>query len=734
MKSLRGIFLLTTCWLGFSCELRAQLMDYKIDHIGPGEGEIQFDYRKNIATGTNGVMVRYGGAVLTANTVTYYRDSGLVVAEGGVRLQRDNQTWVSQRISYNFVTKEIESDQFHTGKAPVFASGESLRADLTNKVYIARQAFITTEDLAEPDIKVRADSIRIYGDRIEARHAMLYVDGVPLFYFPYYTRSLAPRANNFNFVPGYRSKFGPYLLSSYHWFLKEQLDGIIHLDWREKRGLAGGPDFNWQLGRWGEGGLKYYYAHDHDPNIDLPAGTSLPHDRQRLDFTWQAEPFTNFETKAVVRYQSDTNFVRDFLETEYRHNPQPSTFIEANKFWQNFSLDTYVQPRVNDFLETVERLPEVRLTGFRQELGPTPIYYESQSSIGYYRRLFAETNSLPTGMDYEAARADTYHQLLLPYTFFGWLDVTPRAGGRFTWYSHASGPGATTDEQYRGVFNTGAEVSFKASRVWPTLQSGALELDGLRHIIQPSVNYAYVPRPNRFGTNEIPQFDYELASLRMLPIEFPSYNSIDSIDSENVLRLGLGNRLQTKRLGEVVNFVDWQLYTDWRLKPHDAQTTFSDLFSDMTIKPRSWLTIESLIRYEINSGLWRMAFHQFTFQPAQTWNWSIGHFYVRDDPTTGPTSLGIGNNLITSTMFYRVNEDWCLRAAHRFEARDGRMEEQAYSIYRDMRSWTAALTFRVLENETGPRDYTIAFTFSLKAFPRFGLGTDIARPYSLLGG
>jgi len=33
-----------------------------------------------------------------------------------------------------------------------------------------------------------------------------------------------------------------------------------------------------------------------------------------------------------------------------------------------------------------------------------------------------------------------------------------------------------------------------------------------------------------------------------------------------------------------------------------------------------------------------------------------------------------------------------------------------------------------------PEDFTVAFTFSLKAHPRFGLGSDSARPYSLLGG
>ena len=44
--------------------------------------------------------------------------------------------------------------------------------------------------------------------------------------------------------------------------------------------------------------------------------------------------------------------------------------------------------------------------------------------------------------------------------------------------------GATTDEHYRGVFNTGAEVSFKVSRLWPGLRNNLLELDGLRHIVE----------------------------------------------------------------------------------------------------------------------------------------------------------------------------------------------------------------------------------------------------------
>ena len=64
------------------------------------------------------------------------------------------------------------------------------------------------------------------------------------------------------------------------------------------------------------------------------------------------------------------------------------------------------------------------------------------------------------------------------------------------------------------------------------------------------------------------------------------------------------------------------------------------------------------------------------------------------------------------------------------------MEEQYYTVYRDMRSWTAAVTFRVRDQRepNAHTDYTVAITFSVKAFPRFKVGHDKDTPSLLLGG
>jgi len=709
-----------------------------LNEIEPGAPAGSVEMRGVVGTATNGFYVRYGDTLLMADSGMFNLDSGETMADGHVRIEMGGQIWLGEHINYNFKTHQMRSEQFRMGRPPVFAAGKGLQGDISNKVYTARYTYVTSDDVSDPAIRIRASRVRIVpGQYIEAWNAVLFMEGVPAFYYPYYKRNLGPHANNLNFAPGYRSTYGPYLLSTYTWWLNDAVDGVVHVDYRNLRGVGGGPDLNLHLGRWGDGKLKYYYMHDQRPGTSLNTNTfpnlsgPIPENRQRVYFGWQTTPATNLNIKALVNYQSDPLLLHDFFEGDYTANPQPNTFVEANKYRDNWSLDALTTPRVNDFFDQVERLPDVKLTGWRQQVLDTPVFYESESSAGYYRQMLAETNSLFAGtngpnFNYSAARADTFQQLLLPHTFFGWLNVTPRAGGRFTYYGHETGPGGTNSETYRKIFNTGVDVSFKSSRLWTGATNSLLDLDGLRHIVEPSASYAFVPRPSTLPP-QLPQFDSISPSPLLLPIQLPDFNDIDSIDSENVIRFGLRNTLQTKRAGELQNLLDWNVLLDWRLRPKAGQGTFNDLYSDLAFRPRSWLTLESQTRYDINSSLLNFAYHQLTFTPNEWWSWGLGHVYSRAG------FLDSGDNVISSTMFLRVNDNWGFRTTHNFNAKDGRLQDQFYTVYRDLRSWTGALTFRVTDNGTGREDFTVAFSFSIKAHPRHGLGSDTVTPYHLVG-
>lgn len=713
-----------------------------LNQVIPGVKAGSITMQGDTVIGTNGVFVKFGETVMTADMASLNRQSGEVVADGHVRIETGDQLWVGEHIRYNFKTHQMQSEAFRTGKVPMFAAGKELTGNSTNQTYNARHAFVTTDDVSNPDFRVRSSHIKIVpGKYIEMWNAVLFVGDVPAFYFPYYRRNLGPHADNWNFTAGYRSTWGAFMLNNYTWWLNDTLDGKVHLDYYSERGVGGGPDLNLHLGQWGEAQIKYYYIHDHDQysgTNGLPDYGAINENRQRVYFGWQATPATNLNLKALVNYQSDAMLEHDLFTGDYGQNPQPNTFIEAQKYSDNWSLDALTTPEVNNFFDQIERLPDVKLTGYRQQVLDTPVYYDSESSAGYFKAFFAQTNGVTPYENYSAARADTYHQLTLPWTFFDWLNVTPRVGGRYTYYSTETGPGGTNGAANRTVFNTGISTSFKASQLWSGATNSFFQVDGLRHIIEPSANYVYVPNPST-APSQLPQFDSALPSLLLLPIEFPDYNNIDSVDSENVIRLGLRNTLQTKRDSQVDKLLDWNLTIDWRLdpssnpnnldEPDSPQQTFSDLYSDLEFKPRSWLILESKIREDVEHGNLNFAFDQLTFSPGERWSWGIGYWYIR----SGFDGFTESANTLTSTFYYRFDDNWGFRMGDYFNVEEGTLQSQTYTIYRDMRSWTGAVSLRVIDDTVGPTDYTVAVTFSLKAMPSQHLGQDTADQSRLLG-
>jgi lipopolysaccharide assembly outer membrane protein LptD (OstA) len=712
--------------LGGAALLAAESPELQIRALSP-QGSVEYDESTGIIADPAGVAVSYGDTTLTARRITLDRNSTAIEAEGNVRLQRDREIWTGERLRYNFVTREIDAANFRTGMIPFFATGQGVHADLGKSSHSATGGMLTTDDVAEPGYRVKAARLAFLpGKYVEAEKAVLYVGRVPVMYLPKYRRHFDRHPNNFVFVPGYRSLYGPYLLSTYNWSIATNATAAIHLDYRVKRGVGGGPDLHYDLGSVGAGSIRTYVMHDNEPGVD-PANRPIPEDRHRIAFAHSAVLRTNLTARVVLNEQSDAYILHDFFESEYRRDIMPKSFLEVQQAWSNFTLDLLAQPQVNDFYETIERLPDLRLTGLRQQLGSSPFYYESDSSAGYFRHSGGD---FAAATNYAALRADTYHQILLPHTAFGWLNLTPRVGGRYTAYGDQEGVGSTLDATDRWVFNTGAEVSTKASRLWPGACNRTLDVTGLRHIFEPSVNYVYVPSPTQ-APPRLPQFDYEFYNFEMLPVDFPDYNSIDSVDSQNVFRLGLRNKLQTKRQGQVDNLLNWALFTDWRVRPRHDQRTYGDVYSDIDFKPRSWLTFNSEVRYDINTTTWRMANHTATLEPNDWWSWKVGHRYLFALPGEGPES---GNNLILSSLAFRLNENWAIRLRHHFEARDGTLEEQYYTVYRDFRSFTAALTVRLRDNRIGSDDFTIAISISLKAFPRFHLNQDRDEPSLLLGG
>ena len=119
----------------------------------------------------------------------------------------------------------------------------------------------------------------------------------------------------------------------------------------------------------------------------------------------------------------------------------------------------------------------------------------------------------------------------------------------------------TGGDKLRTVFNGGVEASFKITRTWDGAQSNALGLDGLKHVIQPFTNFSWVSS-SLSDPASILQFDRYQPSTQLRPIDFPQFTSIDSIDSWTIWRIGVRNRLLTRRDDSTVSWMDIETYMD----------------------------------------------------------------------------------------------------------------------------------------------------------------------------
>ena len=105
MTQLRAIVVLVLWAIAFPGVLCGQQRpDLELEAL-TDRSWVEYDYNTGLGTGTNGVLVRYGDTVLTADRVSVNRALEQVTAEGAVRIQHGEQIWVGEHIRYNFKTR-----------------------------------------------------------------------------------------------------------------------------------------------------------------------------------------------------------------------------------------------------------------------------------------------------------------------------------------------------------------------------------------------------------------------------------------------------------------------------------------------------------------------------------------------------------------------------------------------------------------------------------------------------
>lgn len=720
-----------------------------------------------VAIAEHNVVIRYGTVLIYADYAQYNPDTRDVLVNGNVRIYREGQLFTGDRALYNLETKRLDAADFRGEFTPFRFAGDSL-SSMGNNAYLIKDGIFTTSDNSKADYYIKAKTIRVYpNDRVVFSDVTLYVGRTPIFWFPYVYQSLN-KEQGFSLAPGYSSKWGAYLLNSYTFPLGEGWSARLRLDLMAERGVGVGVESDWENGKGGRdwGRFRFYGIDDQKPGTNKTAlgREEIDHGRYRL--TLQARQYITEDIYASVDINklSDARVLEDFDEGNFRRNPNPDNSITLTYWNENYTVNLLGRVNLNDDnFDGTERLPEASLDIKRQPFFKLPVFYEGNTSAGFLRRNFADGSIFE---DYDTFRADSFHQWSLPVMIKDKVSIIPRIGIRGTYYGDSGryidktiteqieeeirdDAGNLTDTAikevsrterelqstgsiFRPVFNAGVTVSFKMSKAYEQVQSRAWGLDGLRHVVQPWMNLGYTYS----GENpaDILQFDRLNPSTQLPPIDYPQFNSIDSIDTGAILRLGVNQRWQTRRDNQTVGWLEWNTYFDAFLDRPDYgfnslsdPGSFSNVYNRIRWTPVSWVTFDLNSQLPIFDSGFTEINPRVSFMPIRDLRLSIGERYLNGHPLFRDSSL------IDFGAYWRVNDHWGFGLRESYEMDTGTLETQRYELHRDLSSWIASLGFTVRDNGGGQEDYGVLLTFTLKDLPgvRLPLSLD---PEGLAGG
>ncbi|MGD1096098.1 MAG: LPS assembly protein LptD [Bryobacteraceae bacterium] len=603
---------------------------------------------------------------LKADEVDYDEDTGEAQARGHVHFEHfvrgevvdcdkadynlDDETGTFWNISGTAQAQVQARPGLLTTTTPYYFHGKW--AERLKDHYILHDGFLTDCIIPRPWWVLKAPVFDIIpGDHAIARRSWFYLAKIPLFYTPYFYKSLKkePRRSGI-LIPdfGNNSLHGKFVGYGYYWAISRSFDLTYRGQYFSQAGLANHVELRGKLSEKTGFDLSVFGIHDNQTTTPSDSGV-------RINLTAKSDLGNGWQARADVDYLSSFNFLQSFTQSFYE-----AVFSESHsvgvvtRHWDDYGLSFVVDRNVNFLSVTpgdaveIRKLPEVDFSEREHEyyLGILPMWVSFDSSAGFLDR------SEP---DYQTRQ------------FVDRLDVAPHVTTVFRWDNFELVPtfGIRETEYGASFVNgqaNGASILRSSQDLTVDLILPALARvftapkwlgDKVKHVIEPRVQYKYVTGVDDF--ERIIRFDEN-----------------DLVTDTNQVEFSLTNRLLAKdKNGTVTDFLTWELKYARYFDPTfggavvAGQRNVIDSSVDLTgftflDGPRHSSPVVSVLRVQSKVGFeWRMDYDPLLHRISNSsitvdgrihqLFWSVGNTLVREDPVLAPnanqfrTRIGYGN-------------------------------------------------------------------------------------------
>jgi LPS-assembly protein len=509
-------------------------------------------------------------------------------------------------------------------------------------------------DLSTNIWKISAKSLTLNHEtaRGTAKHAVLKIKDIPVFYTPYMSFPLDAQRKSGFLMPSYgsSSRNGLEFRTPYYWNIAPNMDATLTPRYLTDSGLMGMGEFRYLM-KSGSGSVNVEYL----PGDDQFQGK----DRSFINFEHVQTLFGRGRLDVLYKRVSDRRYFEDFggtltttsLQYLERHANFSLSGKNSNYMWK---LYTNVQDFqiVNESLPITsrpyKRLPRVLFNADSIKENNT-LNYHLKSEMVYFER-----GNDPLLNNVEGFRFDLFPSVSYPMkSKSGYLK--PKLGLRYTQYQ----------------LNNNLNFKKSPNRVLPSfsLNSGLyFDKEGtfLDHsysqTLEPKLYYLYVPKEDQ---SDLPIFDttvYDLASSYKTLFYADRFNGADRMGDSNQITLSLTSRFNIHNTKIKGSFTVGQAFfledREVVLPGKSIQTeAYSPIIAEYTLKPSKNILIRGNYQWDYENSITRKVTASAQYRPTQNKVINLSYRVVNVPTNT----VGLARTKVEQTdasFSWPLGKDW----------------------------------------------------------------------------
>lgn len=726
-----------------------------------------FDPDTQVYEVSDEVEIYYKNMRINCDKATVNKKSGDYKASGNIVYRKGDLIWKGEDLTGNYQNDTMEFGVSKANFGEWFIRSESGKRE--KGVFVFDKAeFGSCEylfsDPSHPHYHFKASTIEYFeNDLLKAKHVWLKFGFMPAMYFPVVWYGKDKDHLGITVKLGYDNFWGWYAQTAKKTRFGNGIEMTNKVDFMSHHGVGFGNTTELEKPN-RKTTFDAYYINDGTPpsrDEDYDRRYDIDNRRYRVALSHKQMFTDRLTLRARADKVSDVEFLEDWSNEEYADLRQPFSFADLTYHGDSFSLNLGTRFQVNDEYSVLQRLPEARLNIPRRQLGNSGIFYQGETEAGLLKMTWRDfdldhsadkpdtpANQLPDlPDDYDTLRASTKNFLYYPLAAGSFGRFIPRAGFQAVWYDKTSENPVTRadiaswdqvndiDNKSKGmVINSydddggsktqfAPELGFELRQKFFSTKSDVvvpmLHLNGFRHIVEPYLNYTYIPTPDQ-DNDHLYLFDEN-----------------DRLTKQNFARLGVKQRFQTRNRKGIYTFASMEAYADYHFYKPDGFHHMGDFAVRTEVTPHKKVKFEHFLIYDL--GEKEIARHSLSLSlgDPNTVQFFTGYTYVDDYDRRPFLSLGssldsgyaqswMGRSYDRSHSVnwgarFRLTEKMNAKVSFTYDIDDNEFSNHQYIITRDLHCWTGAFGY----NSDGGDDYEFMMMFTLKAHPSLKVGSDI---------